>query len=69
MKDKLRILIYKNRVPVGYVKSVSYKNGSFTMTKDKSQAKKYSTQDRVQYDIDVIAFNGLNQGCVFLIDY
>lgn len=67
--DKLKIIAYKNRVPVGYVKSVSYKNGTFTLTQDKMFAKTYSNQDKAFYDIDTIANYGLSEGYIFCIDY
>ena len=67
--DKIRIIVYRNRIPMGYVKSVSYKNGTFKVTQNKMEAKRYSSQARAQSDIDSIAVNGLNQGCIFSIDF
>lgn len=63
--DKMRIVVYKNGVPVGYVKSVSYKNGTFTSTQDKMFAKTYSKQEKIMGDIDTIAFIGQQNGYAF----
>ena len=63
--DKTRILVYKNGIPVGYVKSVSYKNGTFTIISDKMKAKTYSSVDYAQRDIDTIVYTGLQQGYMF----
>lgn len=67
--DKLRVIAIQNKIPVGYIKSVSYKKGTFTLTKDKMFAKTYSSQDRAMKDIDAVAHAGLNQGYIFAIDF
>lgn len=64
---KMRIVAYKGGVPVGYVKSVSYKNGTFTLTQDKMFAKTYSKQEKIMSDIDTIAYQGQQKGFVFSI--
>ena len=38
-----------------YVKSVSYKNGTFKYVKTKKAAKTYKSVDYVTYDIDALA--------------
>lgn len=65
LKEKIRLIAYSNGVPVGYVKSVSYKTGKYTLTQDRVFAKTYSNQDRAMYDIDCITVFGMNNGVVF----
>ena len=65
--SKMRIVAYQNRNPVGYVKSISYKNGTFTLTQDKAFAKTYSKQEKIMGDIDAIAYVGMQRGMVFVM--
>lgn len=62
---KKRIIAYRNGVPVGYVRSVSYKKGTCQLTREKEFAKTYASQDRLTGDIDVIAWYGVQNGVVF----
>ena len=68
MSNKKRIIAYQNGRPVGYVKSVSYKKGTFTLTQDKAFAKTYSRDEKIMGDIDIISFEGLKNGMSFIMD-
>lgn len=65
---KAIIVAYQNGVRVGYVKSVSYKNGNFKLTQDKAFAKGYSSNDRLMYDIDAISYQGCKNNIVFSME-
>lgn len=65
--NKMRLVAYQNGKPVGYVKSISYKKGTFTITQDKAFAKTYSKQEKIMGDIDVIAYVGMQRGMVFVM--
>jgi hypothetical protein len=64
-KVRFSIVAYQNGSPVGYVKSISYKNSTFQLTKNKSQAKGYLSNDRVQAEIDTLSRIGYSQGFMF----
>lgn len=49
--DKDTIEVYKGGRFVGYVKSVSYSKGTFTITRNKRDAKKYATTKTTLKDI------------------
>lgn len=66
---KLRIYAFKNGINIGFVKSVSYKTGTYKLTKDKMFAKTYSSHDKASSDVDVIAYCGISNGVVFSIDF
>lgn len=66
MKDKANIIAMKNGVPQGFVQSVSYIKNSFTLTRDKSKAKGYSSVDKVQKEIDFLTLVGNQDGYVFI---
>lgn len=50
--DKIRIVVMQNGAPVGYIKSMSYTNSKYSMTRDKAYAKTYSNPDSAMRDID-----------------
>lgn len=47
---------------IGFVKSVSYDNGRFSISTNRRKAKKYSTEYELQHDIDVTIMFTLNKG-------
>ena len=47
---------------LGYVKSVSYDTGRFSMTTNRRNAKKYKTEYELQCDIDVTSVFTMNKG-------
>lgn len=49
----LEVRSYYDGSLVGYVKSVNYETGNFSITKNLKYAKKYKTADLVHGDIDV----------------
>lgn len=68
--DKQRIIAMQNGAPVGYIKSVSYKNQKFTLTQDKMEAKTYVNTDRIHKEIDTLAIMPmtLQNGMTFMYD-
>ncbi len=52
----------------GFIKSVSAETGKFTITKQKSKAKKYKNEDYAMYDLDLLA-NYVMQGYNFYYDF
>lgn len=67
MASKVYIGAVCQGVPQGYVQSVSYVNGSFRLTMDRSQAKKY-TEDQAHSEIDILTrwCNERQMGYVFV---
>lgn len=68
MKERSYIVVMQNNVPIGYVKSVSYVNGTFKITKNKCDAKGYTKLDKLQGDIDTCAVYALNNGMMLIYD-
>ena len=68
--DKQRIIAMQNGAPLGYVKSVSYKNQKFTLTQNKMEAKTYVNIDRIHKEIDDLAIMPmtLQNGITFMYD-
>lgn len=51
---------------MGYVKSVNYDTGRFSMTTNRRNAKKYKTEYELQCDIDVTTVFTMNKGCYMM---
>ena len=67
-REKAHIIVMKNGVPLGYVKSVSYTNQKFSMTQSKMEAKGYTNADKIQGEIDFLAKIASHLGYVFIYD-
>lgn len=52
--NKSVIAKYVNRNLVGYVKNISYVNGKHTITKDRNNAKGYTSPEKMFYDMDFL---------------
>lgn len=48
----MHLKVWRNQVFVGYIKSVNYNNGSYSLTKDVNHAKTYNTEISLMNDID-----------------
>ena len=57
----------QNGVPVGYIKSMSYKSSTFSSTREKMFAKTYPNPDSAMKDIDYATRFSLGNGCVFIM--
>lgn len=68
MKKKFRVIAMLNGVPQGYIKSVSYTRGTFSLTRTKSQAKNYATDFAVQKEIDFLTGVAFQMGYVFIYE-
>ena len=66
--DKIRIVAFQGGLLMGYVKSVSYKNGTYVLTKDRMQAKTYAKQESAMKDMDAIAYAGQMSRIMFSMD-
>lgn len=64
-KGKYIVKAARNGVFAGYLKSVSYTNGTFTTTQDKQKAKKFTSHERLEGDIDFCTGVGFADGYVF----
>lgn len=60
------ILVYYKGVFEGYLKSLSQKKNTYTVTKDIKYAKKYHNIDYIHYDIDLVT--GMKLGIVCMYD-
>ena len=67
-KEKSHIIVTLQGKPIGYVKSVSYKNVTFKLVNYKQNAKGYATLDRIQGDIDFLTLHNYDKGYIFLYD-
>jgi len=67
-KEKSYIIASLWGVPQGYIKSVSYKNGTFKITKEKIDAKGYVSLDKLQGDIDFLTKHHNHMGYIFIYD-
>lgn len=66
--QKMHIIANKNGINQGYIKAISYKTGSFKITKDRLNAKGYTTHDEVHDDIDFLTKYNYNKGYIFLYE-
>ena len=64
-RNKVHITAYQNGQFRGYIKSVSYAQGRFTLTQDIKDAKGYVTLDNVQGEIDFLTSVGYAYGYIF----
>lgn len=62
---KLHITVYQNGQFKGYIKSVSYSQGRFTLTQDIKDAKGYVTLNNVQGEIDFLTSISYAYGYIF----
>ena len=67
-KEKSHIIVMNQGQPRGYVKSISYTNGTFKMCQYKQNAKGYTTLDKIQGDIDFLTKHYFEKGYIFLYD-
>ena len=67
-KERAHIIAMKNGVPVGYIKSVSYRNNKFQLTNNKLEAKGYASLDALHGEIDALTRMGYAQGFVFVYE-
>lgn len=65
-KEKSHIIVTLQGKPIGYVKSISYKCGTFKMSNYKQNAKGYTTFDRIRDDIDFLTKFNSDKGYVFI---
>lgn len=65
VKVKHVIIVYKNGACVGYLKSMSSKDGSFKVTQDAGNAKGYYSIDTIQGDIDFLSSFNFEKGYAF----
>lgn len=65
-KERANIIAMRNGSPAGYIKSISYTKKTFKLTQNKSEAKGYTTSDKIQYDIDFLTAIAYSQGFVFV---
>lgn len=66
--EKSHIIATLNGIPQGYVKSVSYTKGEFTLCKNKVDAKGYTKLDKIHYDIDFLTKYYYDKGYIFMYD-
>lgn len=68
MNNKRYIKAIRNGQFVGYVKSVSYSRGTFTLTKDINEAKTkgYTSEDAIHREIDILTRMGAREGFIFV---
>lgn len=64
---KLHILVYKNGMPIGYIKNISYTTGKFNITKVVTNAKGYASDAHIQNEIEKLSLLGNNAGFTFFI--
>jgi hypothetical protein len=62
------IQVMKKGKTEGYVKSINYNACETKLTDDKSNAKKYSSEDKVHYDIDFLSKVYGNSEYVFIYE-
>jgi len=66
MRDKIRAIAIKNSNPVGFIKAVSYKDGTFKTTQNIKFAKGYDNEDEVHKEIDFLTKHNQTKGYVFI---
>lgn len=54
MKNKMNIIVTKEGLTVGYIKSISETNETFKVVENKEDAKDYTNEDKIHSDIDVL---------------
>ena len=64
-KTKKQIIVYKNGVPIGYIKSVSYSRQKFFITQNIAEAKGYTSEAHIQDEIDKLTKIGYHLGYIF----
>lgn len=67
-KERAHIIAMLQGKPMGYVKSVSYTKRTFTLTKNKSEAKGYVSADAMHREIDELTKIGFQNGYTFIYD-
>lgn len=65
-KEKARIIVMQNGIPVGYVKSVSYTKQKFSITQNKIEAKGYTKAAMIQGEIDFLAKITAGRNLIFI---
>ena len=50
----MNIVVMKDGVSIGFVKSISEKKNSFAITQSKDKAKEYKNENIIQRDIDIL---------------
>lgn len=65
-KERVNIAVLKDGQLLGYVKSISYKQGTFKIIANKAEARKYASLDAVQGDIDFLTSISGMQGFIFI---
>jgi hypothetical protein len=65
-KNKNYIVVYENGSQIGYIKGVSYGTSTYSVTKNKKNAKGYVSQELMFRDIDyLVLFEGVNSPISF----
>lgn len=67
-RQKMHIVAVCNGVRKGYIKSVSYSRGKFTLTENILDAKGYTSQDVLQGELDFLTSIGYMFGYVFIYE-
>ena len=67
MGYKMYILVMQNAQPLGYIKSISFLNGTYTITYNKRSAKSYNGRAAVEKDLRALAAMPTEMGISFIV--
>lgn len=67
-KFKHNIVAVQNGTPLGYIKSVSYSNGTFELTQNKLDAKGYTSEEFINKELKSLSDIGTKLGFQFILD-
>ena len=63
----MKIMVYKQGVVQGYVRSVNYKYERFSVIQDINKAKNYTRKAEIMDEIDNLTRFSFNQGYAFIM--